>query len=869
MSRKRYKLALAGLLHDVGKFAQRVDVGITRTWDDEAERDYKYKHALMTHDFVKKYGPENVQDIHHWAGNHHAPTSNEERIIRLADQLSSGERLKETHPDDDTRKRHPKQLRSIFSSLVVDGETTPEKEIYYPLQELALEKNVIFPGQKEKSGQVWKAYDKVWKKFLPAVKGLKSMQDLPTYLENLLELMKRYTWNIPSAYWNAIPDISLYDHNRMTAALAVCLEDLPEGKVEAIQTARDAKYAEQKLSAKQKKLLQEESVALLVGGDISGVQDFIYSITSKRAAKTLRGRSFYLQLLTEAILRYTLAQLDLPYTNVIYAGGGHFFLLAPPSAADQLPALQRAITQKMLHYHGTRLYFALGSTQVPADGFNKGKFPAYWTQMHSNITKAKRQRYTELGDDLYNQVFELDQHGGNTKNTCSICGEERFGTETIKDKNEENDSEKTRHCPMCASFGMEIGKELPDSKFVVLGLKEPTALPDPHSKTREDAYNVLATFGVEVGWSRSMGKLKAESPILSEDVDRAIVWALDDVEEYPQRDDGIPTVQATHYTVNLVPQKKDGAIKTFEDIIDDKENGAKGIPRLGVLRMDVDGLGNIFKNGFKDEKGTNSATLSRLSALSFQMSTFFEGWIKKICEQEDYKNSIYAVYAGGDDVFLLGPWQKMPKLARTITNDLNEYTGGHPGIHLSGGMTFIHGKYPIYQAADDAGEAESKAKKHGQTATSPPTKNAFHFLGRTYSWSAFEALTEKYEHIIALVGDPDNGLDLEKETDKKLLGGPSALIQILRNVAEEKAKHQADDERLKWGPWIWHGYYRLRKMAKRYENKNPELSDGVKEIQEIFDDEGSKEINTIIDDWSIAARWAQLRSRKTKNSEEE
>ena len=70
-------------------------------------------------------------------------------------------------------------------------------------------------------------------------------------------------------------------------------------------------------------------VALLIGGDISGIQKFIYTIASKKAAKTLRGRSFYLQLLTEAVLRFVLGELELPYTNVIYAGGGHFFLLAP------------------------------------------------------------------------------------------------------------------------------------------------------------------------------------------------------------------------------------------------------------------------------------------------------------------------------------------------------------------------------------------------------------------------------------------------------------------------------------------------------------------------------------------------------------
>jgi CRISPR-associated protein Csm1 len=66
----------------------------------------------------------------------------------------------------------------------------------------------------------------------------------------------------------------------------------------------------------------------LIAGDLSGIQKFIYTIASDGALKSLRARSFYLELVTEEIVQQLLEELKLPRTNVIYAGGGNLYLLA-------------------------------------------------------------------------------------------------------------------------------------------------------------------------------------------------------------------------------------------------------------------------------------------------------------------------------------------------------------------------------------------------------------------------------------------------------------------------------------------------------------------------------------------------------------
>jgi CRISPR-associated protein Csm1 len=294
------------------------------------------------------------------------------------------------------------------------------------------------------------------------------------------------------------------------------------------------------------------------------------------------------------------------------------------------------------------------------------------------------------------------------------------------------------------------------------------------------------------------------------------------------------------YTVNRVPQM------TFDEL---QKAGATAYKRLGVLRMDVDNLGNIFSDGLGavGDPG-NRLTLARLSTLSFQISLFFEGWVKKLCEARGGK--IYAVYAGGDDLFLIGPWEIMPALARQISEDFSRYTAGHPGLHLSGGMAFIGGKYPVYQAAQDAEEAETQAKNR-------QGKNAFSFLGKAWSWQEFESLAQKQERLVRLVS--------KSATDSENLGGPQAILGVLQQLAASEARAAGQAPRPVWGPWLWMGAYQLTRMAERYQKHQPELAREIESIRE----ELAANYYADIQIWGTAARWAQLATRKSTERDTE
>ncbi len=805
MDEKVLNAALAGLLHDVGKIEQRA-LAMPRKSAPGFEAEGQPAHATYSAYFMQTYVPRAYQAAGLAGAYHHAPERSPgqekalSKLVALADKLSAGERVE---PDENSQR--PRQMISIFDRVALAGAHREKDWHFLPLHPLELSKQALFPGGHKDKDSEGEGYQVLLEHLSAAAR--QDPGDLQSYVENLLGAMQTAAWCVPSAYYYSAPDVSLYDHSRMTAALAVCMAGMDESEIDTLLESTRAAFRDKGRE------IADTPVALLVGGDISGIQKFIYTISSKKAAQTLRGRSFYLQLLTEAVLRYVLRELGLPTTNVIYSGGGHFFLLAPVGARERLPEIRKTITQKMLRHHGVSLYFALGSAEVPASGFKAGKFPEYWSRMHADLGRLKQQRYTELGAEMHTAIFAVPETGGNPDDTCSVCGGDALQTDPFADY----DERQARICTLCDSFARDIGTKLPNAKFVALGWQAPQ---DSLPGTGLDA---LKDFGLQVQFlEKATGKIDLEG------VERVTLWALDDPGNAWPATGSLPAAHCLRYTVKAVPAMN------FDELQEKVQGGFK---RLGVLRMDVDNLGELFKQGLG-----SFATLARLSTLSFQLSLYFEGWVKRICEDQAFEGNIYAVYAGGDDVFLLGPWDVMPDLALRIRNDFAEYTGRNPDLHLSAGLAFIGGKYPIYQAARDAETALQSAKLR-------TGKDAFGFIGTPWSWSEFEQVEAKFERIVRIV---------------KELQGSQAVIQVLRDLAEQKTTRvKKTGNKDVWGPWQWRGAYLLKRMQER-EKSHPELAGELQAIRTELDQDNYSKLNQ----WGAAARWAQLRTREKPKKRE-
>src|SRR5581483_490823 len=185
--------------------------------------------------------------------------------------------------------------------------------VYYPLVPLSVS-DAVFPaaaGEADKDrALLTEAYGQLWKGFIAEQEQL-PRGSFQAYFDSLVYLLHKYTWCIPSATSVNDPSISLFDHSRVAAALAVCLFDV-----------RQSGHC-------------PEQEFLLIEGDISGIQAFIYNPAfngqelQNGMARRLRGRSFYINLLNRTVADYLLGQLGLYSINMLWSAGGHFLIIAP------------------------------------------------------------------------------------------------------------------------------------------------------------------------------------------------------------------------------------------------------------------------------------------------------------------------------------------------------------------------------------------------------------------------------------------------------------------------------------------------------------------------------------------------------------
>ncbi len=779
----RVSAALAGLLYNVGRLAELAQASERATgWAQLRDR------------FIEQHVPKGLQ-------RELEKTLQSGGVAALADSLAAGGQVAsgQTQP----------ALLSVFCQIGDDPKKRPQRAYLSP-RPLALDGQTLFPSASVRDATV--AYAGLWNALQADAAALRAQTDAAAYLESLYFLLYRYAWCVPSA----AEGVSLFDHSRVTAALAVCLADLDAAELAQVQNGDGS-----------------TPLACLVKGDVSGVQRFIYTLTSRGVAHGLRGRSFYLQLLNEAIARYILRELELPITNLVYVGGGHFYLLVPPKELGRLQRLQKELERLLLDHHDGALYVALGYAELRAGDFQADRFSAKWRELYQVMDAVKRRRFADRAEEL--KVFEPRGHGGNEERECQVCHAERDDVT--------EDSKGVRKCALCRSLE-DLGGALGRSQVLALGQVEPVGLK-------------------KGGWDALLGALGLKVALLDDlvlegwaDAQRVTVLGLRDFPdarliERVSRALRCPVAAGVRFTVNVTPHKG-GKVAIFEDL----QEASTGLKRLGVLRMDVDDLGYLFGQGFhgrENGKERHLATLARVASLSSMMALFFEGWVGELCQQVNEENwnrgvdVLYTIYSGGDDLFIVGAWDTLPDLAKTIRKDLGRFAANNPYVHLSAGITLHGGKYPLYLAAEDAREALESAKDL-------PGKDALNFLGQSCKWAEWEEVGTFKDQLYGLVGESQVGRSL-----LQVLQRMYAQYRAVRDALAERGGLRARNghRQTVWGPYMWQSAYLLTRLADRV---NGEVKEEVLRLRDQLSENDFRAIETV----GLAARWAEALTKSEK-----
>ncbi|MFQ3599594.1 MAG: hypothetical protein SNJ66_14775, partial [Chloroherpetonaceae bacterium] len=130
-----------------------------------------------------------------------------------------------------------------------------------------------------------------------------------------------------------------------------------------------------------------------VSGDMSGIQDFIFNIaTDEKVARSLKGRSFFVQLLSEVCAQLILDELSLDESCVILNSGGNFLLLVPAEKEDQLKTCKKKIDTALKE---ESLYLALGWEKCNRDALEKN-FSEVLDKAKAKSAAAKKKKFESL-----------------------------------------------------------------------------------------------------------------------------------------------------------------------------------------------------------------------------------------------------------------------------------------------------------------------------------------------------------------------------------------------------------------------------------------------------------------------------------------
>ena len=501
-------------------------------------------------------------------------------------------------------------------------------------------------------------------------------------------------------------DIALYDYARMTAAYAAALH-----RYAAAQDIHSAHTYEERGG-------EALPAFLLVSADISGIQPFIYAIPSKGALKSLRGRSFYLEILLENIVDEILSACGISRSALLYTGGGHFYLLLPniEDVQNLLTRCHTEVNSWMLEHFGSSLYLAMAWTACTgAELAGQGTQEAF-RRVSEGLSAEKLCRYSEdqlaamfVPESAWNKTRDKDRE-------CAVC---HTSTTHLMPYSADSSIEACGMCSHLFTFGERI---LTKNAFCVSAERSAEALSLP-------------------GIGRTL-YLTAEE---LDDVNR-LSYKIERI--YAKNAAYTGDLPAAHLWLGDYSARENKAVLEMEDLA--RRSGgtedSKGIPRIGVMRADVDNLGAAFLAGFP----AAYATMTRTAALSQQLSLFFKHYINAICRGtadavtdapftlfgrvKKAARDVHIVYSGGDDIFLLGTWDDIVELAVDLRRAFLRFTGGK--LRFSAGLGFFKDKCPVAAMARRTGDLESRAKDQ-RGADGRPQKD---------SVALFGAITEGRSH---------------------------------------------------------------------------------------------------------------------------
>ena len=217
-----------------------------------------------------------------------------------------------------------------------------------------------------------------------------------------------------------------------------------------------------------------------------------------------------------------------------------------------------------------------------------------------------------------------------------------------------------------------------------------------------------------------------------------------------------------------IPRAKESDLPlTFQDL----SRHSRGDSRLAVLKADVDDMGVRVA-----EIAAGDPSCRQLRAFSHALHRFFAEQIQD--EVALRWKLLYMLYAGGDDLLLVAPWQLMLDYAGALAQQFQHGPAREHGpLTLSAGVTLTPYRVPIRHAVARAETLLAAAKGH------PEGKSRCAALGTSWSWN-------RHGPII------DHGKQIANAVESGEV--PRGLLHRLLQLAEAGTEHERQPRSARW-----------------------------------------------------------------------
>lgn len=391
---------------------------------------------------------------------------------------------------------------------------------------------------------------------------------------------------------------------------------------------------------------------LMIEGNFFGIQRFIFEATpTNKAAKTLRAKSAYIQLLTRAAAFYIVEKLGLGYLNIVSTNAGKFEILGINTEETKkiISDIQKELNKFFIQNFFGETGIGISVAPCSFSDFEKDKYREFRTHVEHKVEESKFKKFDLLET---NPILDYDD-GIDNETLCPYCA---------KRKKKDN----AQACETCDKF-IQIGEQLTKDGFLAITKNKNDILifGDYHAAFAQDAddfKDAVVIYDMKGGDFRGYAK-----------------WEI----------------------ASYVKKDKNGAVMDFDKLAElscsEEESGIKAL--IG-LKGDVDEMGKFIKTS------NVTADFMSFNFFSRMVDYFFSVYTPNLM-REKYKN-LYTVFAGGDDLFVFGAWNEVIEFSKELREKFMQFADNK--LSFSVGMALGKANKPVNFIARVAEEELERSK---------------------------------------------------------------------------------------------------------------------------------------------------------------